>query len=146
VTSEPSKTADDKEIARFNALAATWWDSQGPMWPLHRLNQFRIKILLQQLAQQSRIDSNSKLPLHGKQVLDIGCGGGILSESLAKLGAQVVAIDLAENNTAIARQHAAEQGVDIDYRCQEAGTFSAQFDLVFNMEVVEHVANLEAFG
>jgi len=145
VTSEPSKTADDKEIARFNALAATWWDSQGPMWPLHRLNQFRIKILLQQLAQQSRIDSNSKLPLHGKQVLDIGCGGGILSESLAKLGAQVVAIDLAENNTAIARQHAAEQGVDIDYRCQEAGTFSAQFDLVFNMEVVEHVANLEAF-
>lgn len=138
-------TADERELARFNALAATWWDRQGPMWPLHRLNDFRVKVILDRLNKLNLIDVTHDKPLHEFTVLDIGCGGGILSETLAKYGAKVTAIDLAENNIAIARHHAQESGLAIDYRCVEAGSFNEQFDLVFNMEVVEHVSNLAGF-
>jgi len=139
------QTADKKEIDKFNSLAATWWDRQGPMWPLHLLNDFRIHVILEQLLTQNRIDSKSQKPLLNYRVLDIGCGGGILSEALAKLGANVTAIDLAQNNIDVAQHHAQENGFPIDYRCLEAGSFREQFDLVFNMEVVEHVSNLDGF-
>ncbi|RLT97392.1 bifunctional 2-polyprenyl-6-hydroxyphenol methylase/3-demethylubiquinol 3-O-methyltransferase UbiG [Ketobacter sp.] len=138
-------TTDDKEIAQFNRLASTWWDSTGPMWPLHLLNRFRVQVILDVLQQRGVVDAAHSQPLNGVTALDIGCGGGILSESLARLGAQVTGLDMAENNVAIARQHAASSGLDIRYLHQEVDSLDERFDLVFNMEVVEHVANLDAF-
>lgn len=138
-------TSDPAEIERFNQLAATWWNTSGPMWPLHLLNQFRIQLILEVLTQQGLIDPDNDQPLSGFTALDIGCGGGILSETLSKLGASVTGLDMAEKNVAIARQHALKSKLDIRYLCQEAASLDEQFDLVFNMEVVEHVADLDSF-
>ncbi|NPU91995.1 MAG: bifunctional 2-polyprenyl-6-hydroxyphenol methylase/3-demethylubiquinol 3-O-methyltransferase UbiG [Gammaproteobacteria bacterium] len=138
-------TGDADEIKRFNALAATWWNPSGPMWPLHLMNEFRVQVILDLLHAQGLIDRHLPQPLQGKQVLDIGCGGGILSESLARLGARVTGVDLAERNIRIAQQHAAQSGLDIDYRVQDVTRLQENFDLVFNMEVVEHVGDLPAF-
>lgn len=138
-------TGDGEELARFNALAGMWWNPQGPMWPLHTMNQFRIGVILDVLAEQGLIDRQQDWPLSGLKVLDIGCGGGILSETLAQLGADVTGVDLAEHNIRIAREHARSQGLDIDYRFQDITTLDQTFDLIFNMEVVEHVSDLETF-
>lgn len=138
-------TGDPAELARFNALAKMWWNPQGPMWPLHVMNRFRVQVILDVLAQQGRIDRNKDWPLSGLKVLDIGCGGGILSEALARLGADVTGIDLAEGNIRIAQEHATSQGLHIEYRYQDVTTLQESFDLIFNMEVVEHVGDLPAF-
>lgn len=143
--STDKSTGDAAELARFNALASLWWNVDGPMWPLHRMNGFRIQIILDVLAEQGRIDRQKDKPLSGLKVLDIGCGGGILSETLARLGADVTGIDLAEHNIRIAREHAKAQGLSIDYLFQDVTTLDEPFDLIFNMEVVEHVADLDAF-
>lgn len=140
-----SDTSDPEEIERFNQLAATWWNTGGPMWPLHLLNRFRVRLILQVLAQQGLVDPDSEHPLGGFTALDIGCGGGILSEALSKLGAKVTGLDMAEKNIVIARQHATENNLDIRYLCQEVASLDEQFDLVFNMEVVEHVADVDSF-
>ena len=115
------------------------------MWPLHVMNQFRIRVILDVLADKGRINRHEDKPLSGLKVLDIGCGGGILCETLARLGANVTGIDLAERNIQIARDHASAQGLAIDYRFQDVTTLNEPFDLIFNMEVVEHVADLPAF-
>lgn len=141
----PSGTTDQQEIAKFNRLASTWWSPEGPMWPLHLLNQFRVKLILEVLSGLGTVTQNKATPLQGYRVLDIGCGGGILAEALYKLGADVTGIDMAENNIAIARGHAAQNNLDIRYLCQEVASLDEEFDLVFNMEVVEHVADLESF-
>lgn len=138
-------TGDAAELARFNALASLWWNTDGPMWPLHRMNGFRIQIILDVLAEQKRIDRIQDKPLSDLKVLDIGCGGGILSETLARLGADVTGIDLAEHNIHIAQEHAKAQGLSIAYRYQDITTLDESFDLIFNMEVVEHVADMDAF-
>ena len=138
-------TGDADEIRRFNALAATWWNPSGPMWPLHLMNRFRVEVILDVLHTQGLIDRHQPQPLQGLQVLDIGCGGGILSESLAQLGARVTGIDLAERNIRIAQEHAAKSGLNIDYRVQDVTRLQARFDLIFNMEVVEHVGDLPTF-
>ena len=138
-------TADVAELARFNRQAHTWWDEAGPMWPLHLLNRFRIQAILDVLHQQGICDSKQDKPLAALSVLDVGCGGGILSESLCKLGAQVCAIDLAENSIAIARRHAAQANLNIDYGVADISDIESQFDIVFNLEVVEHVNNPDQF-
>lgn len=139
-----SDTIDPKEVAYYEKLANTWWDLGGPFWPLHKLNELRVAWILEQL----NLDKSSQQPLAGINVLDIGCGGGILSESLAKLGATVTAIDVVEKNIGIARAHASKGGVEIDYRLCSVEHMVADeqtYDLVFNMEVVEHVANVPHF-
>jgi 2-polyprenyl-6-hydroxyphenyl methylase/3-demethylubiquinone-9 3-methyltransferase len=138
-------TSDPKEMARFNALAATWWDSNGPMWPLHKLNQFRVQVILDILHEQSTINKHSEQPFSGQHILDVGCGGGILSESLAALGANVTGIDTAKNNILIAQQHAADNNLPIHYQHIEVAELNTQYDMVFNMEVVEHVTDLPKF-
>ncbi len=138
-------TGDPEELARFNKMAALWWNPQGPMWPLHAMNHFRIKVILNVLEQQGLIQRGQDWPLTGLKVLDIGCGGGILSEALARLGADVTGIDLAEKNVRIAQDHAKSEGLIIDYRYQDITTLDDHFDLIFNMEVIEHVADLPAF-
>lgn len=142
------RTVDEREIEFYSQMAATWWDSQGPFWPLHKLNELRTTYILEKLCEHFGRDAKSEAPLYGLQVLDVGCGGGILSESMAKLGADVTGIDVVEKNIAVASLHASEQALEIDYRLSTASALAdggAEFDVVLNMEVVEHVADVGVF-
>jgi 2-polyprenyl-6-hydroxyphenyl methylase/3-demethylubiquinone-9 3-methyltransferase len=145
----PSRsTVDDREVARFSALAAEWWDPRGRMGMLHKLNPTRLAFIRD--AACRHFDRDAKRPgcLDGLRVLDIGCGAGILCEPLRRLGASVMGADPSAANIAAARLHAAEGGLAIDYRETTAEALAdagERFDLVLAMEVVEHVADLAAF-
>ena len=144
----PDVTIDPREVEFYTRLAETWWDRDGPFWPLHKLNELRVGYIKEKLCQHFARCSSSERPLEGLRVLDVGCGGGILSESMAKLGASVTGIDVVEKNIQIASLHAAQQGVDVDYRAVTASDVAASgaaFDIVLNMEVVEHVADVKLF-
>lgn len=141
-------TVDEREVAFYENLAAFWWDRQGPFWPLHRLNALRVDWIRDRLCHRLGRSPAAPRPLEGLQVLDIGCGGGILSESMARLGARVTGIDVVEKNVRIAQLHASDQNISVDYRtctAQQLASEEARFDVVLNMEVVEHVADLPAF-
>ncbi len=141
-------TIDPAEVAHYTSLAHTWWDPAGPFWPLHKLNELRAAFIREHLCAHFGRDPGIGRPLEGITVLDVGCGGGILSESLASMGATVRGIDVVEKNIRIARLHAAENGLDIDYRLQtiaEEVAAENRYDVVLNMEVVEHVADVPAF-
>lgn len=148
-----SASVDPDEVAKFAALAHDWWDPAGKFAPLHKLNPARLTFLRDRIAAHQGRDPLAERPLAGLRVLDIGCGGGLLCEPLARLGAQVTGIDAAGPNVAAAARHAAEAGLDIDYRHTTAEALAAEalatggtpFDLVLNMEVVEHVADVTAF-
>lgn len=134
------------ERDRFNALAATWWNPLGPMRPLHAVNALRLDAVVQRVQAHHRRDAAQGLA--GLRVLDLGCGAGLMSEPLARLGACVTGIDAAERNIAAATLHARAGGVALDYRCGEAATTLAadeRFDVVLLLEVVEHVADVPAF-
>jgi 2-polyprenyl-6-hydroxyphenyl methylase/3-demethylubiquinone-9 3-methyltransferase len=140
-------SADPREIEHFTKFAETWWDPTGPFWPLHKLNALRVDWIVSQLK-TTHANASTEAPLKGLKVLDVGCGGGILSESLARLGADVTGIDVVEKNIAIAKAHAAQQNLNIQYQLNSVEALSEgeqQFDVVFNMEVVEHVADLPGF-
>lgn len=139
-------TVNPEEIERYNQLARTWWDPVGPMWPLHRLNAARAPFVEQAIRTHLRPDTVGEYPLTGLRVLDIGCGAGLLSESMARLGAVVTAVDPAPRNIEIAKSHARSGGLDIDYRCGAVEDLDAEpYDVVLNMEVVEHVEALPDF-
>lgn len=141
-------SVDPAELAKFRAIADAWWDPAGKFRPLHRLNPTRIAYVRDRAVAQFRRDPKSARPLAGLRLLDIGCGGGLLAEPMARLGAEVVGIDAVERNIAVARSHAATSGLAIDYRVATAEALAEageRFDLVLNMEVVEHVADPEAF-
>ena len=144
----PAASVDPAEIARFNRLAGEWWDPKGKMAPLHAMNPARLGFIRDEAVKAFRLDPERIKVLSGLTALDTGCGGGILSEPLARLGASVTGLDLAEDSLAAARAHAAEEGLSIDYRCQAVEELAAsgqRFDLVCALEVVEHVADLAAF-
>jgi 2-polyprenyl-6-hydroxyphenyl methylase / 3-demethylubiquinone-9 3-methyltransferase len=141
-------TVDPAEVERFSALAAEWWDPRGKMAPLHKFNPVRIGYIRDQAAARFGRDAKRLDSLNGLAILDIGCGGGILAEPLARLGAAMTAIDPSETNIAAAQQHAAQSELTIDYRCttaEELAEQGARFDLVLAMEVVEHVADVPLF-
>ena len=141
-------TVDPREVEFYTALADTWWDRTGPFWPLHRLNELRVAYILERLCDYFGCNSQASAPLHGLRIVDVGCGGGILSESMARLGAEVTGIDVVEKNIHIATLHAANERLAIDYRLSTAAELAAsgeRYDVVLNMEVVEHVADLDAF-
>ena len=135
-------TVDAGEIAKFEAMAAEWWDPNGKFKPLHMLNPCRLDYITAQIAAEFDRDIGASRPFAGLRVLDIGCGGGLLCEPMARLGADVVGADAAERNIPVAQLHAEQSGLEIDYRHTTAEALAAQgerFDVVLNMEVVEHV-------
>ncbi|MBL4769178.1 MAG: bifunctional 2-polyprenyl-6-hydroxyphenol methylase/3-demethylubiquinol 3-O-methyltransferase UbiG [Rhodobacteraceae bacterium] len=141
-------TVDPKEVAKFEAMAAEWWDPAGKFKPLHMLNPCRLDYLTSQIAGQYDLDLTTSQPFSGLRVLDIGCGGGLLSEPMARLGAKVVGADAAAGNIPVAQVHATQSGLNIDYRHTTAEALAEageQFDVVLNMEVVEHVADPLAY-
>jgi 2-polyprenyl-6-hydroxyphenyl methylase/3-demethylubiquinone-9 3-methyltransferase len=139
---------DPAEIERFARMAEAWWDPRGKFRPLHVLNPVRLGYIRDTAVARFGLDAKARRALTGLSALDIGCGGGLVAEPLARLGAQVTAIDAAERNIAIARAHAAQSGVTVDYRAASAEELAAegrQFDIVLALEIVEHVADLAAF-
>lgn len=143
-----ASTVDPAEVARFAALADTWWDPKGPMRVLHKFNPARLAYIRDAACARFGRDAQAPDPLAGLTLLDVGCGGGVLSLPLARLGAEVTGIDPADTNVHVAALHAARVGVDLAFR---AGTVEAEvaagrrYDIVLAMEVVEHVADVEAF-
>ena len=137
-------TIDADEVEKFQAMAAEWWDPYGKFKPLHMLNPCRLDYITAQIAAEFERDVSQPNPFEGLRILDIGCGGGLLSEPMARLGAEVVGADAAARNIPVAQVHAEEQGLTIDYRHTSAEALvddGEQFDVIMNMEVVEHVAD-----
>ena len=144
----PQSTVDPAEIEKFQAMAAEWWDENGKFKPLHMLNPCRLDYITSQIAGEFDRDLKSPEPFRGLRILDIGCGGGLLSEPMARLGATVVGADAAAGNIPVAQVHAQQSGLNIDYRHTTAEALAEageQFDVVLNMEVVEHVADPLAY-
>jgi 2-polyprenyl-6-hydroxyphenyl methylase/3-demethylubiquinone-9 3-methyltransferase len=142
-------SVDPAEIAKFAAMAEAWWDPAGKFRPLHRLNPVRLAYIRDQLAARFGREALSGRPLAGLRLVDIGCGGGLLCEPLTRLGACVTGIDAAGQNIAVARSHAEQSGLVIDYRQETAEGLVAQgetFDAVIAMEIVEHVADVPGFA
>ncbi len=141
-------TIDPAEIAKFEAMAAEWWDPNGKFKPLHMLNPCRLDYITSQIAAEFNRDLSTPEPFKELRILDIGCGGGLLSEPMARLGAEVVGADAAPRNIPVAQVHAEQSGLTIDYRHTTAEAMAEageQFDAVLNMEVVEHVADPQAY-
>jgi len=137
-------TIDPSEVAKFEAMAAEWWDPSGKFKPLHMLNPCRLDYITTQIAAEFDRDLSAPTPFTGLRLLDIGCGGGLLSEPMARLGAEVVGADAAPGNIPVAQVHAEHSNLSIDYRHTTAEALAEageQFDVVLNMEVVEHVAD-----
>lgn len=139
-----TNTIDPAEVAKFEAMAAEWWDLNGKFKPLHMLNPCRLDYIVDQISAEFGRDVTQPKPFAGLRILDIGCGGGLLSEPMARLGATVVGADAAAGNIPVAQIHAEQSGLDIDYRHTTAEALAdagEQFDAILNMEVVEHVAD-----
>lgn len=143
-----ASTIDDAEVAKFQAMAEEWWDPTGKFKPLHMMNPCRLDYITQQIAAEFERDLEGDAPFKGLRILDIGCGGGLLAEPMARLGADVVGADAAERNIPVARLHAEKSGLEIDYRHTTAEAMAEageEFDAVLNMEVVEHVSDPLAY-
>ncbi|MEZ5805875.1 MAG: bifunctional 2-polyprenyl-6-hydroxyphenol methylase/3-demethylubiquinol 3-O-methyltransferase UbiG [Rhizobiaceae bacterium] len=141
-------TIDAEEVERFSALAAEWWNPNGKFKPLHKFNPVRLAYIRDQIAERFGRDPRAARPLAGLRILDIGCGGGLLCEPMARLGADVVGADASETNIEVAKLHAAESKVEIDYRATTAEALAEageKFDVILNMEVVEHVSDVPLF-
>ena len=138
-------TIDPKEAEHFGRMAADWWDPDGSSAMLHKLNPVRLAYIRDRIDQHWGLDEHDLRPLKGRRAADVGCGAGLLAEPLARLGAEVIAVDAAPENIEAARAHAAGQGLEIDYRVGGVEALGGRFDLVTCLEVVEHVADVRAF-
>ena len=135
---------DPEEVAKFEAMAEEWWDPNGKFKPLHMLNPCRLDYIIEMIRTEFGCDPQKAMPFNGLNILDIGCGGGLLCEPMARLGANVVGVDAAQRNIPIAVAHAKQSNLTIDYRhgtAEEVLTGDEKFDVILNMEVVEHVAD-----
>ena len=141
-------TIDQAEVDRFSAMAAEWWDPKGKFRPLHKFNPVRLTHIKEQVCARFGRDMKDPSAFKGLRFLDIGCGGGLLCEPMARMGAEIVGADASEVNIEVAKIHAAQSGLDIDYRARTAEALEAageKFDVILNMEVVEHVADVDLF-
>lgn len=148
MSAAPASTIDEAEVARFSALAAEWWDETGKFRPLHKFNPSRLTFIREVALKRFGRDPKARRPFEGLRLLDIGCGGGLLSEPMARLGFAVLGADASAKNIGTASVHAAEQGLAIDYRATTAEALAAAgetFDVILNMEVIEHVADKALF-
>lgn len=140
---------DEAEVAKFTAMAAEWWDPGGKFKPLHKFNPVRLGFIRDTVVDHFGLDPTARRPFEGLRVLDIGCGGGLVSEPMARLGAAVTGVDASEANIKTAMTHAGQSGLEVDYRAGTAEELIAAgegpFDVVLNLEVVEHVADPEQF-
>ena len=147
-TQNNANTLDPEEIERFSRIADEWWDPTGKFRPLHLLNPVRLRFIRDEICQHRQKDSKVASPLKGLNILDIGCGGGLLCEPMTRMGANVTGIDPATRSIEAAKVHAGEMGLEIDYRDSRAEdllTAGETFDVVINMEVIEHVPDMPAF-
>ena len=135
----------EKEVRQFAAQAKDWWDADGPEAMLHKLNPVRLKYVRDQIDQHWQCDECSRRPLEGRSALDVGCGAGLLTEPLRRLGARVTGLDATPELIEAARAHAAQMGLEVDYRAGDVQALEGQFDLITCMEVIEHVADPAAF-
>ncbi|HEY4199097.1 MAG TPA: bifunctional 2-polyprenyl-6-hydroxyphenol methylase/3-demethylubiquinol 3-O-methyltransferase UbiG [Devosiaceae bacterium] len=141
-------TIDDAEVEKFGAMADEWWDPNGKFKPIHKFNPVRLGYIRDHAIAHFGKDGTARRPLEGLKILDIGCGGGLLCEPVARLGATVTGVDAAERNIKVAELHAAQSGLAIDYRATTSEALAAageKFDIVLNMEVIEHVADVPLF-
>ncbi len=148
MTEAARTTVDQEQVEWFSQRAAEWWDPTGKFKPLHKFNPVRLGYIRDRACENFGRDPKAHLPLSGLRVLDIGCGGGLLSEPVARMGATVVGADPSEKNIGIASTHAAETGTSVDYRAvtaEQLAEAGESFDIVLNMEVVEHVADVDFF-
>jgi 2-polyprenyl-6-hydroxyphenyl methylase / 3-demethylubiquinone-9 3-methyltransferase len=139
---------DPAEVARFSAWAAEWWDPRGKFAPLHKFNPVRLQFIRDQALAHFGREGTERRPFEGLRLLDVGCGGGLLCEPMTRLGFEVTGVDASEQNIGTAAAHASEVGLAIDYRCATAEALlktGQRFDLILNMEVIEHVANPAAY-
>jgi 2-polyprenyl-6-hydroxyphenyl methylase/3-demethylubiquinone-9 3-methyltransferase len=142
------KTVDKDEVERFGAIAEEWWDPTGKFRPLHQINPVRLLYIREQLRDHIGDDRKAAKPFAGLQILDVGCGGGLIAEPLARLGASVTGLDASEETIVVARRHAQTQGLDIEYKVGTAERLAAEdrgFDCVLALEIVEHVPDVAAF-
>lgn len=147
-TAAEGKTVDADEVAFFAKIADSWWDPKGPFKPLHMLNPTRLLYIRQNVEQHFGLEAGAREPFKGLRLLDIGCGGGLISEPMARLGADVVAVDASDKNIKTASLHAGQSGLDIDFRhttAEAVAEAGEKFDIIVNMEVVEHVADVGAY-
>ncbi len=141
-------TIDQGEVERFSAMAAEWWDPQGKFRPLHKFNPVRLTYIRDHIATHFGRDPKADKPLAGLRLLDIGCGGGLLSEPMARMGAEVLGADASRTNIEVASIHAEQSSVNVSYEAITSEDLAARgerFDVVLNMEVVEHVADVDLF-
>ena len=139
-------TVNKKEIEKFTKMADEWWDVEGKFKPLHKFNPIRIKYIKESIIENFKLQQNEKYPLKGINLLDIGCGGGLLSEPMCRLGANVTGIDASEKNIEIAKIHAKKNNLNINYICTSPEKIEKKnFDVILNMEIVEHVENINLF-
>ena len=141
-----NNTINKKEIEKFSKIAEEWWDPEGKFKPLHKFNPIRISYIKENIINSFKLNNKEK-PLNNVEILDIGCGGGLLSEPMSRLGAKVSGIDASEKNISIAKLHAKKSNLDINYVCTSPENFKAksQFDVILNMEIVEHVEDVDFF-
>ena len=139
-------TINKKEIEKFSSIAEEWWDPQGKFKPLHKFNPTRISYIKDHIVKTFELKNNEK-PLKNVKILDIGCGGGLLTEPMKKLGANVVGIDASEKNIQVAKIHSKKNNLNIEYQCASPENFSAKekFDVILNMEIIEHVEDVDFF-
>lgn len=141
-------TVDRAEIQNFSKDSAHWWDIEGPFRPLHRLNPVRLGYLKEQICGHYKLDSNNLKPYAELDILDVGCGGGLVCEPMARLGGTVTGLDADENAIHVAQEHAQNGGLEIDYQATTSDTLATegkQYDVVLALEIIEHVADIEAF-
>ena len=139
-------TVNKKEIEKFSRMAEEWWDVEGKFKPLHKFNPIRIKYIKESVIENFKLQKHEKLPLNGINLLDIGCGGGLLSEPMFRLGATVTGIDASAKNIEIAKIHAKKNNLNINYICTSPEKIQKKkFDVILNMEIVEHVENVDLF-
>ena len=143
-----SSTIDQNEVEKFSRIADEWWSETGKFKPLHKFNPIRISYLRRKIIEQFLLDEKKITALEGLKILDVGCGGGLISEPFSRMGAEVTAIDASEKNIAVAKIHAEKSQLKIDYRVstsEELADEGKKFDVVFALEIIEHVADVEKF-